>query len=191
MGDEPMAAPSPPVQHGSRNGSKAILVICALAVLAAYLFHAAYFIHYVNDDAYITFRYSRFWATGHGPYFNVGEHVEGYSNFLLMLLLVPCFAFGGQAALPLAAKTIGIASGAVSLLLVLAFCRLLTPWNSPRSAAPRLSGIAAAGLVAVSPAFALNSTSGLEPSESFTMPIQAYTISLRCFAARKDRRLSR
>lgn len=34
------------------------------------------------DDAYISFRYARNLAEGHGLVFNVGEKVEGYTNFL-------------------------------------------------------------------------------------------------------------
>lgn len=40
-----------------------------------------------TDDAYITLRYSRHLAEGHGIVWNVGEEpVEGYSNFLFMIL---------------------------------------------------------------------------------------------------------
>jgi hypothetical protein len=34
------------------------------------------------DDAYISLRYAANWAAGHGLVFNLGERVEGYSNFL-------------------------------------------------------------------------------------------------------------
>src|SRR3954463_16572342 len=39
------------------------------------------------DDAYITFSYSKNLATGHGPVYGHGERVEGYSNFLWMVLV--------------------------------------------------------------------------------------------------------
>ncbi len=45
------------------------------AVVIMLLAHAMRFIHYVNDDAYFTFRYSRFLALGRGPIFNLDEHV--------------------------------------------------------------------------------------------------------------------
>lgn len=43
---------------------------------------------FVCDDALITFRFSRNWAMGFGPRYNLGEHVpvEGYSNFLWMAI---------------------------------------------------------------------------------------------------------
>jgi arabinofuranosyltransferase len=43
---------------------------------------------FVCDDAWITFRFSRNLALGNGPRYNLGDHtpVEGYSNFLWMLI---------------------------------------------------------------------------------------------------------
>ncbi len=42
----------------------------------------------VADDAYISFRFSRHFAEGHGLRFNLGDHtpVEGYSNFLWVVI---------------------------------------------------------------------------------------------------------
>ena len=42
----------------------------------------------VVDDAYISFRFSRNFAEGHGLRFNLGDHipVEGYSNFLWVVI---------------------------------------------------------------------------------------------------------
>ncbi|HOE12160.1 MAG TPA: hypothetical protein PLQ35_02220 [bacterium] len=39
------------------------------------------------DDAYISMRYARNWAEGIGPFFNSGERVEGYTNFLWTVFL--------------------------------------------------------------------------------------------------------
>nr|HPO10166.1 hypothetical protein [bacterium] len=39
------------------------------------------------DDAYISMRYARNWADGMGPFFNPGERVEGYTNFLWTFFL--------------------------------------------------------------------------------------------------------
>jgi hypothetical protein len=41
---------------------------------------------WVCDDAFISFRYAKNFADGHGLVFNVGERVEGYTNFLWTLL---------------------------------------------------------------------------------------------------------
>lgn len=61
---------------------------CAVAGSAAILLlHSRVYFNYQSDDAYITYRYARNLADGIGPVWNRGEHVEGYSNFLWMVLL--------------------------------------------------------------------------------------------------------
>lgn len=42
---------------------------------------------FIQDDAYISFRYAQNFAEGHGLVFNVGDRVEGYSNFLWTFIL--------------------------------------------------------------------------------------------------------
>ena len=44
-----------------------------------------------NDDAYISYHYAENLAAGKGLVFNPGERVEGYSNLLYVLLMVPAF----------------------------------------------------------------------------------------------------
>ncbi|OGH06305.1 MAG: hypothetical protein A2W22_06155 [Candidatus Levybacteria bacterium RBG_16_35_11] len=39
------------------------------------------------DDAYIYYRYAANWADGYGPVYNIGEYVEGNTNFLWTLIL--------------------------------------------------------------------------------------------------------
>ena len=48
---------------------------------------------WVCDDAFISFRYARNLARGLGLVFNAGERVEGFTNFLWTLLLVPFATF--------------------------------------------------------------------------------------------------
>jgi hypothetical protein len=43
------------------------------------------------DDAYISYRYAQNLAQGNGLVFNRGERVEGYSNFLHVLMMTPAF----------------------------------------------------------------------------------------------------
>jgi arabinofuranosyltransferase len=44
-----------------------------------------------NDDAFISYQYARNLVKGRGLAFNPGERVEGYSNFLYVLLVAPAF----------------------------------------------------------------------------------------------------
>lgn len=51
----------------------------------------------VTEDALVTFRYAQNIADGNGPVFNPGERVEGYTNFLwLVLVALPRAAFGAD-----------------------------------------------------------------------------------------------
>jgi arabinofuranosyltransferase len=156
------------------------LVLAGLAVaVAVYAIRCGAYWHYVNDDAFITFRYSLFLATGRGPYYNPGEHVEGYTNFSLMLAMVPVYWLWGQAALPVAAKVIGIASGLGSLLLTWALTRSLLVAQGLKQASAGLAAVAAAALVAVSPAYAANSTNGLATTLFGFFLILGVSLSLR------------
>ena len=138
------------------------VAVALVAVLGLFLSHSLLFWPYVNDDAYITFRYSRFLALGRGPYFNAGEHVEGYTNFLLMALMAPLIALFGPEAAPLLAKAVGVGSAAASLALAFALSRRLALENPRLAPFADASGILAAGVLAVSPSLAVNSMSGLE-----------------------------
>ncbi len=149
---------------GSEEQHRWLPLVGLAALVGIYLAQAGYYWHYINDDAYITYRYSRFLAAGHGPFFNIGEHVEGYTNFLLMSLLAAAMKILGWACAPVVSKTIGVVSGALCVVFSFLLTRLLA------GRLPRLDthaaywGLAAAGIVAVAPAFAFNSTSGLETS---------------------------
>jgi arabinofuranosyltransferase len=64
--------------------------------------------HYYHDDAYITLRYARNLLDGIGPVWNPGERVQGYTNFL-HLVLVSAFGLAG-ADLVWASRAVGILS---------------------------------------------------------------------------------
>jgi hypothetical protein len=82
----------------------------AFALFAA---HSWLYRTFVIDDAYITFRFVQQWINGNGLLFNIGERVEGYSNFLWIVLLAPFAALGVD--LEVAAKILGVTCSAVTL----------------------------------------------------------------------------
>ncbi|HPQ38735.1 MAG TPA: hypothetical protein PLV45_00050 [bacterium] len=72
-----------------------------------------------NDDAFISFRYARNLIEGNGLVFNAGEHVEGYTNFLWVMLI----AAGYRVIEPvLFSKILGVLSSLVLVLLFSRFC---------------------------------------------------------------------
>ncbi|AXB45882.1 hypothetical protein [Amycolatopsis albispora] len=76
------------------NSVRAWRVAALLLTLALSLIHQLLFAT-VAEDAFISFRYSQNIAEGHGAVFNAGERVEGYSNFLwVVLVAIPKTLFG-------------------------------------------------------------------------------------------------
>jgi arabinofuranosyltransferase len=104
------------------------------------------------DDAYITLRYSKNLLLGNGPIFNIGERVEGYSNFSWMVLLA---AFGWIGApMEMAMKVLSLAAGLGVLVLVWKF--------SVNNFKSGLAITSAVVLLATSSFFAVWSVDGLE-----------------------------
>jgi arabinofuranosyltransferase len=73
------------------------------------------------DDAFITFRYVRQFVAGNGLVYNIGERVEGYSNFLWVMLLALPHAFGAE--LITTARVLSVALSVGSLLLTYGLAR--------------------------------------------------------------------
>ena len=88
-----------------------------LYVLAAI---AAWVVRFVQDDAFITYRYARNLARGEGLVFNPGERVEGYTNFLWTVMHWLPERYGWSS--PVFSQVVGIALmvGTVAVTLRLA-----------------------------------------------------------------------
>jgi|GEM_PF-1233818 len=139
-------------------------LLCIVVVIIVYAYQVNNYWHYTNDDAYITFRYSRNLASGYGPYYNLGEHVEGYTNFLLMLLMSVVALLFDPAYIPFVAKLLGSLLGGGAILLTYILFRQLFSLKKYQFSyqMANTGAIMSSGIVAVTPAFALNSVSGLE-----------------------------
>jgi hypothetical protein len=98
------------------------VIVVALAVLFAYNVQQHYFL---GDDAFISFRYARHLASGEGLTWNPGERVEGYTNFLWVVLIAGAMRLGLQP--EVVAPTLGIAAGALVVGGLAAFTARLTP----------------------------------------------------------------
>jgi hypothetical protein len=104
------------------------------------------------DDAFISYRYARHLADGLGLVFNPGERVEGYSNFLWVLLLAGGMKCGiGPESL---SAVLGIGA-AVATIFVVAHAAARLRLSAAVSWLPPV-------LLAVNPAFVVWSTGGLE-----------------------------
>ncbi len=104
------------------------------------------------DDAYISFRYAQNAMRGYGLFFNPGERVEGFTNFLWTALMLPLE--GARVDVGRASMLLGAVFALATLWLVVRFAQV--------AGAPRGVGFLAALLLAVDGSFALWAVSGLE-----------------------------
>ncbi|WP_433936120.1 hypothetical protein AB3662_15595 [Sorangium cellulosum] len=80
------------------------------------------------DDAYISFRYAENLANGNGLVYNVGERVEGYTNFLWTVLLAGAVKIGATP--PAAAKVLGAACACGALVPTYLLSRRLRAFSN-------------------------------------------------------------
>jgi len=141
-----------------RRGTRAlILSLVTLAIVIAGLF----IFHYIPDDTFITLRYARNVIRGEGFVFNPGEPVEGYTNFLWLLILV----FAGRLGAPLVmgARVLSLIFSLGTLVLVGVAARRQSGPNERSTGWSEMIGVFLPPmLIAVSPPFLVWSTSGSE-----------------------------
>jgi arabinofuranosyltransferase len=101
-----------------------ILSLTALVAVALFYQYRWFF----HDDAYISLRYVQNFLNGNGLVWNAGERVEGYSNFLLVIIVSALGRLGLD--IVLAAKLIGAGSYLLLVGLVFGWSR---KWSNERS----------------------------------------------------------
>jgi arabinofuranosyltransferase len=135
--------------------------LAALTILVA--FAGVIWPSWLSDDALISYHYAQNLAAGYGLVYNVGERVEGYTNFLWTVLFAAIITLGGD---PVAwSYILGAALAVAIVLLTYALgARLRTP----------AVGLLAALIVATSQSLLLYTSrgSGLETG-LFTLLILA------------------
>ncbi|MFJ9784354.1 hypothetical protein ACIRSS_32600 [Amycolatopsis sp. NPDC101161] len=116
----------------------------------------------VTEDALVSFRYAQNIADGNGPVFNPGERVEGYTNFLwLVLIALPRAAFGAD--VRTAAVVFGVVAALGCVLLSCFLVNRIVAAAAPAGAEPRPAiGVAAAVLTASAGGLAVYGPSGSE-----------------------------
>jgi hypothetical protein len=144
---------------------------------------AGFCVHYargeVIDDAFISYRYCRNLLDGHGLVFNVGERVEGYTNFLWVILL----SGAGWAGLDFV-----VASQILGALFALGTVLLLA--TVPQRDRPWWSRLTAPALCAANAAFCMWAVHGLETSMFGFWVLAAVYADLRAFTQERFSRWS-
>lgn len=143
------------------------------AVLALSTVHQLMFAT-LAEDAFISFRYSANLAEGNGLVFNVGERVEGYSNFLWVVLVAAPHALF-NADIVTTARVLGVLCTLGCVVAGYALTRRLTDSAG--------AGLLAATVIAAASSLAAYGPSGLET------PLFALLVLLMLLALQANRPL--
>jgi hypothetical protein len=104
--------------HGKYGVLQLVSIACSFALGAWILYANKLFYH---DDAYITLRYARNFLEGHGIVWNAGEYVQGYTNFLHLVLISGLGLAGVD--LVWASRVIGVLTFGLLVLVLQLFLR--------------------------------------------------------------------
>ena len=130
----------------ARWGVGAVVILASAVLVTHALYFRAIFDGNCPDDAYISFRYAENLAEGRGLVFNAGERVEGYSNFLWVLLLAANTPFVDD--LTGAAQLWGVLAACAALVLVALAARDRFAQHNPLTLAFGLLLLAGSGYYA-------------------------------------------
>ncbi len=151
-----------------------VVSVLLLALAAGGLVVHALFYPFITDDAYISFRYSHNLAYHGELTFNLGERVEGYTNFLWTFLLGILLKLGLRP--DAMSRILGAAFGVASLLLLHALSRVYR--------GGRANGWDSLGalLLAASAHFAVWCSGGLETQMFSALALGGIVLYLRAAA---------
>jgi len=123
-------------------------------IVCVYVWHV-WSVHYLADDGYIAFKYVDNLVRGDGLVFNPGERVEGYNDFLWLILLAASKWLLPGVELVTIAGVLGTLFGVLTIAAAIQFSREVQedawPW-----------GLVAGALIAAHPGLTAWATSGLE-----------------------------
>jgi hypothetical protein len=153
-----------------RTGRYALSVTAGGGIV--FWLHSLRYFGYTSDDSYISYRYARNFADGLGLVWNRGEHVEGYTNFLWVVILAGFDKAGAD--IVFTGRWLGFALGVAAIGGTYALARAL----AGKDAGPG-AGFAAAFLLAASGPFAMWGTAGLETSLFAVLLIVAVLAHMR------------
>jgi len=169
-----------------RSGRRDVAILCMLMLAALGL--DLFFYHITLEDAFITFRYARHLAEGHGlgAWNTQGPRVEGYTSLLWLLLI------GGGARLGLnpltLSKVVGIGCHLASIAFLFSLPSLFRDGLPEGHVLMRCGGAVgqlAAALIALYLPFSWYASSGMESSAfAFLATVVVVTAGLRGRRAR-------
>ena len=133
-----------PANSGRRTRLALVVIVSACTALAHKL-------RFVQDDAFISFRYSENFARGNGLVWNIGERVDGYTSFLWTVLMAIPSAMG--ISIVTFSYVVGLTCFALSLLMLFGIAKRMVSANS---------ALLVVLLTGLNYSFAIYATGGLE-----------------------------
>ncbi|MBN2053825.1 hypothetical protein JW905_02805 [bacterium] len=143
--------------------------LALILVLLVLFLHVLTFWAYTVEDSYISFRYARNWATGNGLVYNVGDRVEGFSNFSWVILAGLMYRLDFDA--PMVMKRAGVLLGIAAAVLMVLLAPAAASWPVRLAAPIWLAG---------SSAFCLWTVAGLETPLFTFLLVLAWVLAVRC-----------
>jgi arabinofuranosyltransferase len=170
-----------------RLASAMLPVVAVLTLAAVFLWQLELMGDVKIDDAYITFSFSKNLALGNGPVYSHGVRVEGYSNFLWMVLVALPLAIKPTLEPLLVARVLTVPFG---LLLGWATYSLIrTPFQGGR--AHRIIGWAGVLLLGFDTDLVLTSICGLETLPYVALVVAGFALYIKgCGGSRLARTLT-
>jgi arabinofuranosyltransferase len=159
-----------------------------LVIVAAFAAEAVIFIHWIPDDAYVSFRYARNLAHGAGLVFNPGDRVEGMSNPLWTVVLALFTRMGLDTVWT--AVTLSFACALASVVLALRLFDAVLETPGDRGERRRFFGLKLAlsvGLVVSFPSV-FYATSGMETHAETVALLAGVLLHLRARSRGGDTR---
>jgi arabinofuranosyltransferase len=146
-----------------------------LIITIAGLVLLAWLNRFVQDDAFISFRYADNFAHGHGLVWNIGERVEGYTNFLWTLLI------GGGIFIGIDPIDCSFMLGILSLIFTLIFTYKLTFLFFKSE----YIGLLTILLLGTNHSFSSYATGGLETQMQTALFITSCYVCVKCMISNK------
>ncbi|MBI3123760.1 MAG: hypothetical protein HYZ10_05095 [Ignavibacteriales bacterium] len=148
-----------------KNASLLIIIVGFLFLLTAY-YKLASEAKFIQDDAFTSLRYVQNFVDGNGLVFNIGERVEGYTNFLWVLLLSAvsflAHALNLNPNLPLVAQFLSTLFGVLILVSTYLLAKKIIVKNFSGSIISSLLALSAPAMVLFTTPFIYWSVSGME-----------------------------
>ncbi len=137
-----------------------IWVCVTLLAILNFPYSVAVYNH-IGEDAFITFRYAENLVEGKGFVYNPGERIEGYSNFLWLILLAFFYWLGCN--IIVVSRILGAAANSALMFVVtLALLSLIRTWRGEKNKLHPLLLVFPAILVFFNPMLHYHADRGLE-----------------------------